>query len=127
MTDQTLKELIAQTFKGIAELRESQAKTDEQLAKTDAKLAKVAKLLGGIGNSQGDVAEEFFYNSLKKKKELAGIHYDYIDKNLKSRDGKLKDEFDIVMINGKDVAVIEVKGISKNYILNCFGFYKASQ
>jgi len=127
MTDQELKELVAslaiksdrldaQLSKTSEEIRASQAKTDEQLAKTDAqlaktdaKLAKVAKLLGSIGNSQGDATEEFFYNSLKKKKELAGIHYDYIDKNLKNRKGKLKDEFDIVMVNGKDVAIIEVK------------------
>ncbi len=71
MTDKALKELIAQTFKGIAELRESQAKTD-------AKLNKVAKMLGNIGNNQGDVAEEFFYNSLNHKKDLAGIHYGHL-------------------------------------------------
>ncbi len=109
-----------QTFKGIAELRESQAKTSEelrisqaktdaQLAKTDAKLDKVAKMLGNIGNNQGDVAEEFFYNSLNHKKDLAGIHYDYVGKNWQHDINKVRDEFDIVMLNGKDIAIIEVK------------------
>ena len=31
MTDQELRELVAQTFKGISELREEQAKTAEQM------------------------------------------------------------------------------------------------
>ena len=54
-------------------------------------------------------SEEFFYNSLEDKKDLAGIHYDFIDKNWKSSTKNLRDEFDIVMVNGKDIAIIEVK------------------
>ena len=63
----------------LAELRNSQLKTDAQLAKTDAQLAKteaqlaktsikldaVAKQLGDIGHSNGDAAESFFFNSLE--------------------------------------------------------------
>ncbi|MFZ2967568.1 MAG: hypothetical protein WA080_00775 [Sulfuricurvum sp.] len=130
MTDQELKDLIASNILGMKELRESQAKTDEQMKKTDeqmkrtdeqmkrtdeqvkrneAKLTKMGVLLGNISNNQGDVAEEFFYNSLEDKKNLAGIHYDFIDKNWKSSTKNLRDEFDIVMVNGKDIAIIEVK------------------
>ncbi len=155
MTDQELRELITQAFRGIQELRETQSKTDAQLAKTDAQLAKTdaqlaktdaqlaetakemretfkgmretfAKMrensdrvdekltrmgihLGNISNNQGDVTEEFFYNSLKDKQDLAGIHYDFIDKNMSRSSGKIADEFDIVMVNGRDVAIIETK------------------
>ena len=116
MTDQELKDLIASNILGMKELRESQAKTDEQMKRTDeqvkrneAKLTKLGVLVGNIGNNQGDVAEEFFYNSLEDKKDLAGIHYDFIDKNWKSSTKNLRDEFDIVMVNGKDIAIIEVK------------------
>lgn len=98
------------------ELREAQAKTDEQMKKTDeqmkrneAKLTKIGVLLGNISNNQGDVAEEFFYNSLENKMDLGGIHYDFIDKNASRSKGKLRDKFDIVMVNGKDIAIIEVK------------------
>ncbi len=137
MTDQELKDLIASNILGMKELRESQAKTDEQMKalresqqvtdaqmqKTDEQMKKTDErfedlrasnkrmgvLLGNISNNQGDVAEEFFYNSLEDKKDLAGIHYDFIDKNWKSSTKTLRDEFDIVMVNGKDIAIIEVK------------------
>ena len=102
MTDQELKELIAS-------LAIKSDRLDAQQSETDAKLNRVAEMLGNIGNNQGDVAEEFFYNSLKSKFDLAGVHYDSMEKNvLKSIKGT-QDEFDIVMINGEDVAIIEVK------------------
>ncbi len=137
MTDQELKELVAQTFKGIQELRVSQAKTDEQMKRTDEKFEELrisnktmeklmgrtdekfeelrisnktmGKLLGNISNNQGDVAEEFFYNSLAHTQTLAGIHYDFVDKNMTRTSNGISDEYDIVMINGKDIAIIEVK------------------
>lgn len=103
-------------FRSLEELRESQAKTDAQLAKTDAQLAdteatvkKVAMLLGNIGNNQGAVAEEFFYNSLKDTQELAGVSYDLVYHNVTGSAKGVSDEFDILMVNGKDVAIIEVK------------------
>ncbi len=96
-------------LQSIIELREAQAQTDEQMQKTDAKLDRVAKLVGAISNNQGDVAEEFFYNSLEAKPTLGGIEYDYIDKNITRSNKRLRDEFDIVLINGKDIAIIETK------------------
>jgi hypothetical protein len=104
MTDTELKDLVA----GLAV---SSAKTDAQLAKTDAKINKVAKLVGSISNNQGAITEEFFINSLAPSQKLGGIQYDFMEtnktKHIKSKN--LKDEFDIVLVNGKDVAIIEVK------------------
>ncbi len=102
MTDKELKELVAS-------LAISQAKTDEQMEKTDKKLYKIAKMVGGISNNQGDIAEEFFYNSLASKPKLAGIKYDYVDKNITRQRKNLRDEYDILMVNGKDIAIIETK------------------
>jgi hypothetical protein len=65
-------------------LESSQEKISNELKasqeKSDRRLDKVAKMLGNIGNNQGDVAEEFFYNSLASKPTLAGIDYDFVDK-----------------------------------------------
>ncbi|MEA1891955.1 MAG: hypothetical protein U9N33_04500 [Campylobacterota bacterium] len=95
------------------ELKSSQEKLSQDLKasqeKTDRTVAKVAKMLGNMGNNQGDVAEEFFYNSLKSKPSLAGINYDFIDKNITRSKKGLTDEFDIVLVNGKDVAIVETK------------------
>ncbi len=116
MTDQELKDLVASLAISQAKTDEQMKKTDEQMKRTDeqvkrneAKLTKMGVLLGNISNNQGDVAEEFFYNSLEDKKDLGGIHYDFIDKNWKSSTKNLRDEFDIVMVDGKDIAIIEVK------------------
>ena len=66
----------------ILRLETAQEETNEQIKRTDIKLDKIAKLVGNISNNQGDIAEEFFYNSLEANPTLAGIEYDYIDKNI---------------------------------------------
>ena len=102
--------------KAILELKESQAETDKQIKETSMQmketqktLKKVTKLVGNISNNQGDIAEEFFYNSLENNPTLAGINYDFIDKNAHRSKNKIEDEYDIFLVNGKDIAIIEVK------------------
>lgn len=102
MTDQELKELVAS-------LAIQSAKTDMQLAKTDAKLTKLAKMYGGVANNQGQVAEEFYYNSLKDKLRLGNTQFDEIYKNVTKKKNKVEDEFDILLVNGSVVYIIEVK------------------
>jgi len=123
MNEKYLEELIAKTFEGIAQLRESQSKTDAQLAKTDAQLAKtdaqlartdakldkISQMVGNIGNNQGDVAEEFFWNSISSNPVIGGIKYDSSEKNRHKKVGNIEDEYDILMVNGKDIAIIETK------------------
>ncbi len=91
------------------ELKKSQEQADRRQEQADKRLDKVAKLMGNISNNQGDIAEEFFYNSLAAKPILAGIHYDFIDKNTTRRKSNIEDEYDILMVNGKDIAIIETK------------------
>ena len=78
---------------------EQMTRTDEQILsllesqkKTDRKLEKVSELLGNIGSNQGDVAEEFFFNSLVDDPHLGGIHFDDISKNDYKQRGKLQEE-----------------------------------
>ena len=106
---QAILELKSELKASHLRLEASQEKTDEQMKKTDERLDKVAKLVGNISNNQGVIAEEFFYNSLADKPILNGIHYDLIDKNATRRKNKIKDEYDILLINGKDIAIVEVK------------------
>ena len=87
----------------------AQKETSEQMKRTDAKLESVGIKLGGIGNNQGDVAEEFFYNSLIKDLTLGGIQFEDITKNMEKHRGKIQEEYDLFLTNGKSIAVIEVK------------------
>jgi hypothetical protein len=100
---------LAKTDTAIDELIRSQAKTDAQLAKTDAKLDRLAEMYGGVGNNQGKVAEEFYYNSLGENPVLNGIAFDFIEKNITRKKGKIEEEYDILLVNGCDVFIIEVK------------------
>lgn len=83
--------------------------TGERLAEMLISQKKVGKMVGGIANNQGDIAEEFFYNSIKSNPSLAGIDYDFIDKNVTRSKNNIEDEYDILLVNGKDVAIIETK------------------
>ena len=93
------KEDLAQAM---LELKASQEKSDRRLD-------KIAKLVGNISNNQGDVAEEFFVNSISPTLKIGDIQYDELYKNLHKKTKKAEDEFDIVLVNGKDIAIIEVK------------------
>ncbi|MEA3229258.1 MAG: hypothetical protein U9P38_09330 [Campylobacterota bacterium] len=95
------------------ELKESQEQFSIEMKKSqeksDKRVDKIAKLIGNILNNQGDIAEEFFYNSLADKPTLAGISYDFIEPNAHRRKDGVEDEYDILLVNGKDVAIIETK------------------
>ena len=123
MTDNELKALVASIAEGQKKTDEQLKKTDEQLKKTDeqlqrtdaqlsklgAKIDKVANMYGGMANNQGAATEEFYYNSLKSKPILQGIQFDVIYKNMTAAYAGIEDEYDIVLINGKAVYIIEVK------------------
>ena len=93
----------------IAKIEALIAETDAQLKETDAQIARVSEQLGGMCNSNGAFAEEYFANASAGKLEFAGQRYDEMSRNLVQNNRTIKDEFDIVMYNGKSVAIIEVK------------------
>ncbi len=107
---------IAATDAQLAATDAQLAKTDAQLAKTDAQLDKVGRkldrlgeLVGGISNNQGDIAEEFFYRSYLKNPVLGQMRFDSVSRNLNNHKGSIQEEYDLVLINGDSLAVIEVK------------------
>jgi hypothetical protein len=83
--------------------------TDLKFKATDRKFEKLSELLGSIGNNQGDVAEEFFFNSLVDNAHLGAIHFDDVAANMKKHKGKIQEEYDLVMTKGEAVGIIEVK------------------
>ncbi|MEN9374303.1 MAG: hypothetical protein RIR79_1855 [Pseudomonadota bacterium] len=85
------------------------AKTEAQMAKTDAKLDKLAKLYGNMSENQGAIAEEFFFNSLKFNPVVGNLRFDRVMSNVIIGSPSNQQEFDIVLVNGNSVAVLEVK------------------
>lgn len=52
-------------------------------------------MLGGIGSNQGDVAEDFFYNSFIRDNQLGNLGFDDITKNMEKHRGNIQEEYDI--------------------------------
>ncbi len=51
--------------------------------------------MGNVTRNQGDVAEEFFFNSLIDEPRLGSIYFDDITKNMQKHRGNLQEEFDL--------------------------------
>jgi len=96
-----------------AEKRHQEA--EERGKKLDARIDNLNRMIGGISYSNGDMAEEFFYNTLKKDKTFLNEKFDSIRKNLTYRglnneyEVEPDAEYDILLFNGTSAALIEVK------------------
>jgi len=88
---------------------ESNLRWEKQNEEAKQRLAQLEKTVGGIGNNNGDMAEEFFFNAFRKDKIFMGEQYDRIHRGYFSSVDPYRNEFDIVFFNGKNIAIIEVK------------------
>jgi len=107
MTDRELRDLNKETEQLLKETAAMQAENARQIK-------AMQEQIGGISNSNGDFAEEFFYNSLKETMTFADIHYECISnkfarERIMPNKTEIKAQFDIVLHNGKSIALIEAK------------------
>ena len=111
-----LRDTVKDVLQGIRELRvslaESSAKFDREMAESraeyDRRMKDMNKIIGAWSNNHGEFAEEYFFNSFEAgKRDFFGEKFDSIKKNLKGIVND--DEYDISMLNGKSVVIVEVK------------------
>ena len=113
--DRYLTEKLAETDRILsekfAETAERFKQTEERFKQTERFLKDLGKQIGGVSNSNGDVAEAYFINSFKREPYFAGQDFQILDINrtkyLKTLN--LKGEYDLLLINGTSVAIIEIK------------------
>ena len=112
-TDRIIKENAKrqeETDRQMKETDRQMKETDRQMKETDRRMKELQKHVGGIANSQGDFAEEYFFNSFDQgKTNFFGEKFDIIKRNLTNVWQGLEDEYDIVLYNHASVAIIEVK------------------
>ena len=119
-TDRLLTEKFAETDRLFKESAQRHAEmdlqmkeTDRQMKETDRQIKAVNATLGAWANNHGSFAEDYFYNSFKRgKRSFFGEKFDKMEKNVDTRkmlDYKVADEYDILLINGKSIGIIEVK------------------
>ena len=93
-------------------IKEEKANIDKQIADTDKKIAATNKQIGGMGNNNGDFAQEFFFNALYHgNRKLFGQEFHDVMPEVRrySKKGGLKSEFDIMLFNGQSICIVEVK------------------
>ena len=76
----------------------------------ERRMKKFEETMGSWSNNHGFFAEEYFFNSFEKgKQNFFGEKFDEIEKNVKGIKKGFKDEYDILLINGKTIGIVEVK------------------
>jgi len=100
VTDQQMQESREEFSKSLKESREA----------FDRRMEKINETMGSWGNNLGEFAEEYFFNSFENgQRNFFGEKFDEIEKNIKGIKKDYKDEYDILLINGKSIGIIEVK------------------
>jgi len=110
LTKQDILDLFAASDK---RFEERMKKREEERAISDKRfdesMKKLSKQIGNIGNNNGDVAEDFFFNGLASKKKIGEMSFDIVEKKVKAIGKKLEGEYDIILTNSDTVVITEVK------------------
>ncbi|RLD54196.1 MAG: hypothetical protein DRJ05_15115 [Bacteroidetes bacterium] len=106
-TDKKFKETDSRFKETDKEFQE----TKEELRETGRYIKELSKNLGGIGNSNGYYAEQFFADALEKKMQLLNVKLEYSERNkqkyIKSK--KIREEYDVILTNSDIQVFVEIK------------------
>jgi len=107
----TLQENDRQLKENDRQMREQFAENERQWQEFRESMKAMQKELGGIGHSNGAVAESYFVNSFTKTMQFAGQKYDSMDHPCKRKvkSLNLQGEYDLVLYNCTSVVIIEIK------------------
>lgn len=85
--------------------------TAESIKDTGRQIKELSKNLGGIGNSNGYYAEQFFFTALDKQMKLVDIQLEYIEHNKQRyiKRLKLREEYDAILTNSDIQVIVEIK------------------
>ena len=118
MTDQELKDLVAETTRNVATLMADNQETDRQMKETDRQMKEtdrrlhlLGEQLGGLGNKFGSFTEGLAYPSLYRIL-TEDFHLANVDYRCRRRRNGTEQEFDMVgSTNGADqrVVLVEIK------------------
>ena len=100
--------------KNAQELRESRAEFDRRTAEFnkrsaefDEKMNRLSEQIAGVTKSNGDFAEEYFFNAFEQ--DRLNFFGEKFDRMIRGKGKIVNDEYDVVLINGKTAGIIEVK------------------
>ena len=108
-TDRQLKETDQQLKETGQQLKETDNLLKRSIATNDKLAKELRKEIGGISNSNGEIAEEFFENVFLYDRAFAGMHFHDMIRRKRFDDRKRHDEFDIIMLNEENALIVETK------------------
>ncbi len=82
---------------------------DAEFVKMQAETKQLKQMVFGIGENTGKIAEDYFYTYFLKHREVGGIKYEVLERNVSRSRGTLSCEYDLVLYNESDLLIIEVK------------------
>jgi len=91
------------------QFKETDKRLSEKFEETDKKFRAIHEELGGIGKSNGEIAENFFATALKNDMQIGKLKFDYIDLNVTRKKNQTEAEYDIILYNDHKVLVVEIK------------------
>jgi len=83
--------------------------TAESIDKLTTKTKNINLELGGIGKTNGLIAESIFYRYFKSRMRVEQMLFDYIDRNVHRKKDDIEGEYDIILYNDNKILVVEVK------------------
>jgi len=89
-------------------MKEQSREADKRFQKTERIVRDVSKNIGGLNNTVGEVAEEYFRGAFSKLGELSGVKVKAVD-SLQRTIGKVTGQFDIVVFGNTANILVEVK------------------
>jgi hypothetical protein len=101
---------VLESDQKIKQMREADREEFKALRDKDSQETRALKqMIFGLGKNLGKITEDYFYYSVSSDRNIAGVQYDYIARNLKIESKGMNGEYDIVLINSSRLLVIEVK------------------
>ena len=105
--DERMKEHDERFDKEIVEYNKRIKESEERY---ERRMKNIEDRYGSMAQNLGCFVEEYFFNSFEKgEKNFFGEKFDDIEKQMKGYTKNYKDEYDIVMLNGTSVAIVETK------------------
>ena len=85
--------------------------TDRKFQETEKYIKELSKNIGGIGNSNGYYAEQFFADALENKMQLLDIRLQSSERNRQKyiKRLKIREEYDLILTNSDIKVVTEIK------------------
>ncbi len=118
---QTINELAIQNKETERILKEKSLESEKRWKESEKRWKEIQEELGGIGKSNGAIAEDFFYSALEKSMSVAKLNFDYIDRNFNRKRNQIQAEYDIILYNDYKVLIVEVKyNFKKKYLLEFY-------